>query len=116
MRQGSWQLLLVVALIGVGSNIAQALFAGPNIFGGMSGVDYGLLGYCWVWGWVRKDPVLYVPRVVMIAMVAIMLLSMTGIAQFVGGPAVANAAHVGGLLMGLLLGGYTILVARRDRR
>lgn len=116
MRQGSWQLLLVVVLIGVGSNVAQAAFAGPNIFGGMSGVDYGLLGYCWLWGVVRKDPVLHVPRVVMIAMVAIMLLSMTGITQFVGGPAVANAAHVGGLLMGLLLGAYTMLVSRRDPR
>lgn len=116
LRQGPWQLLLIVLLIGAGSNIAQAAFAGPNIFGGMSGVDYGLLAYCWLWGVLRKDPVLYVPRTVMIAMVAIMLLSMTGISEFMGGPAVANAAHVGGLLMGLLVGGYVMLVTRTGRR
>jgi GlpG protein len=116
LRQGPWQLLLIVVLIGVGSNIAQAAFAGPNIFGGMSGVDYGLLGYCWLWGWVRKDPVLHVPKAVMIAMVAIMLLSMTGITEFMGGPAVANAAHVGGLVMGLLLGAYVMLLTRTGNR
>jgi GlpG protein len=116
LRQGPWQLLLIVLLIGAGSNIAQAAFAGPNIFGGMSGVDYGLLAYCWLWGVLRKDPVLHVPKAVMIAMVAIMLLSMTGISEFMGGPAVANAAHVGGLLMGLLVGGYVMLVTRTGRR
>lgn len=111
-RQGPWQLLLIVVLIGAGSNIAQAAFAGPNIFGGMSGVDYGLLGYCWLWGWLRNDRVLYVPKPVMIAMIALMLLSMTGITEFMGGPSVANAAHVGGLVMGLLLGAYVMLVSR----
>jgi GlpG protein len=116
LRQGPWQLLLIVVLIGVGSNMTQALFAGPNIFGGMSGVDYGLLGYCWLWGWLRKDPVLHVPKAVMIAMVAIMLLSMTGISEFMGGPAVANAAHVGGLIMGLLLGGYVMFLTRPRHR
>lgn len=112
LRQGPWQLLLVVVLIGVGSNIAQAAFAGPQIFGGMSGVDYGLLGYCWLWGWLRRDRVLYVPKTVMIAMIGMMLLSMTGIIEFVGGPSVANAAHVGGFVMGLLLGGYVMLFTR----
>jgi GlpG protein len=116
LRQGPWQLLLIVVLIGVGSNMTQAMFAGPNIFGGMSGVDYGLLGYCWLWGWVRKDPVLHVPKAVMIAMIAIMLLSMTGISEFMGGPAVANAAHVGGLIMGLLLGAYVMFLTRPRRR
>jgi GlpG protein len=113
--QGRWRLLLIVVLIGAGSNIAQAVFAGPNIFGGMSGVDYGLLGYCWLWGWLRKDPVLHVPKPVMIAMLAMMFLSMTGITEIMGIGAVANAAHAGGLIMGLLLGVYVILVLRSER-
>lgn len=112
LRQGPWQLLLIVVLIGVGSNVAQAAFAGPRIFGGMSGVDYGLLGYCWLWGWLRGDRVLYVPKTVLIAMLAMMLLAMTGIIESVGGPAVANAAHVGGFVMGLLLAGYVMLFTR----
>jgi rhomboid protease GlpG len=113
--QGRWRLLLIVVLIGAGSNIAQAVFAGQNIFGGMSGVDYGLLAYCWLWGWLRKDPVLHVAKPVMIAMLAMLLLSMTGITEVMGIGAVANAAHVGGLIMGLLLGIYVILVLRSER-
>jgi len=113
--QGRWRLLLIVVLIGAGSNITQAAFAGQNIFGGMSGVDYGLLGYCWLWGWLRKDPILHVPKPVMIAMLVMMFLSMTGITEVMGIGAVANAAHVGGLLMGLLLGAYVILVLRSER-
>lgn len=113
--QGRWRLLLIVVMIGVGSNITQAAFSGQEIFGGMSGVDYGLLGYCWLWGWLRKDPVLYVPKPVMIAMLAMMVLSMTGVTEVIGLGAVANAAHVGGLLMGLLLGAYEIFVLRAQR-
>jgi GlpG protein len=112
--QGRWRLLLIVILIGVGSNITQAAFSGREIFGGMSGVDYGLLGYCWLWGWLRKDPVLYVQKPVMIAMLAMMVLSMTGFTEALGIGAVANAAHVGGLLMGLLLAAYVILVLRAE--
>jgi GlpG protein len=110
--QGRVRLLGIVLLIGVASNITQAV-AEPSLFGGMSGVVYGLLGYCCIWGWLRRDPILHVPVPVMIAMLAMLLLSMTGIMRVIGVGTIANAAHVGGLVMGSLLALATVLVSKK---
>ena len=37
---------LLFALV---SNLAQYVFGGAAIFGGLSGVLYGLLGHCWLY-------------------------------------------------------------------
>ena len=52
-RQSSWLLAVLVLVIAACSNLAQFCFGGP-MFGGMSGVVYGLLGYIWMRG--KFDP------------------------------------------------------------
>ncbi len=52
MRSGGFWLLGLTLLFGLVSNLAQWWFGGAAIFGGLSGVLYGLLGYsgcisCW---------------------------------------------------------------------
>ena len=47
-EQGNITLLFLVFSIGLASNIAQAIAVKGGLFGGMSGVIYGLLGYCWL--------------------------------------------------------------------
>jgi len=104
LLHGSTRSLCLVGLMGLGSNIAQYLFASNAIFGGMSGVIYGLLGYGWMWSLIQPKRSLHIPRAVLAFMLVWLLLCLFGFASLLGAGSVANAAHVGGLLMGMLLG------------
>jgi GlpG protein len=88
-------LVLVTAMI---SNLAQYFFSGP-MFGGMSGVVYGLLGYIWIRG--KFDPAsgLYLHRTIVVWMIIWFVVCLTGV---IGN--VANAAHGAGLLVGMAWG------------
>ena len=97
-RQGSLVLALLVVATSLATNLAQYAWAGP-MFGGMSGVVYGLLGYVWLRG--RFDPACgyRISRTIVIWMGAWLLICMSG---WVG--PVANAGHAGGLAMGAVWG------------
>ena len=45
---GKWLFLILILITSASSNYAQYAFSGPSIFGGLSGVVYGLLGFCFV--------------------------------------------------------------------
>lgn len=110
--QGSDRMIGIVMVMGLGSNLAQSIYSGANVFGGMSGVIYGLLGYGWAWSTLCPQRSLGIPRALLIFMLASMLLFIFGAANLLGVGAVANAAHVGGLVMGLILGLAAGLIAR----
>lgn len=102
--QGSIRMLGIVMVIGLGSNIAQAIYSPAGIFGGMSGVIYGLLGYTWVWSQMLPQHSLRVPNVIMVFMMVWLVLGFTDFAAWMGAGKVANAAHLGGFIMGLIMG------------
>ena len=97
-RQSSWQLALLVVVIAACSNLGQYFVAGP-VFGGMSGVVYGLLGYIWMRG--KFDPAsgLYVHPSTVTMMIIWFFACFTPII-----PHVANGAHAVGLVMGIAWG------------
>jgi GlpG protein len=111
--RGHLTLLALLVLTGAGGNIAQYLFDGGVMFGGMSGVIYGLLGYAWVWNRVSGAPGLVLPPGLMAVMLGWLLLCMSGLVEAIGFGAIANAAHGAGLALGALLGlGAALLYSR----
>ncbi len=103
-RQGAINLLGLTLLFSLVSNYAQYLFGGPSLFGGLSGVLYGLLGHCWIYQLLAPNPAYRLPRGVLAMMLVWLLLCLSGLVSMIGFGAIANAAHVGGLLIGCLTG------------
>ncbi len=98
-RQPRWLYPAVILLTSFAANTAQYLLGGGNNFGGMSGVVYGLLGYAWIMQKLLPGgrPILSDQ---MFLVFVIMLLAM----ELLASSWIATAAHLGGLLAGLLLG------------
>lgn len=90
-------LFLVASLL---SNTLQYLVSGP-LFGGLSGVVYGVLGYCWL-SQKRQPRFQFPPALVIVALVW-MLLGFTPLPEWAGIGRMANEAHLGGFVAGLLM-------------
>ncbi len=113
-RQGPWVLLGLTLVFSLAANFAQYLWAGPSLFGGLSGVLYGLLGHCWLFQRLAPSAAYRLPPGVLVMMLAWLLICMTGIFELLQFGAIANAAHVGGLLAGCLTGLVGGALARRS--
>ncbi|MGK9064207.1 rhomboid family intramembrane serine protease [Stutzerimonas chloritidismutans] len=114
-RQGAWMLLALTFLFGVVSNLSQYGFGGAGIFGGLSGVLYGLLGHCWLFQKLAPDDAYRLPPGVVVLMLLWLVICLTGLIEVVsfGALAIANAAHVGGLVAGCLTGVIGGVLSRR---
>lgn len=109
---GHGPLVLVVVVTGLLSNVAQALWQPASLFGGLSGVCYGVVAYAWFASRRHGSVAWQLPAGLMPAMLVMLVLFSTGVTEPLG-LHVANAAHWGGLLSGLLLA-TIYLPARRQ--
>lgn len=113
LRQGPWALLGLTLLFSLVSNLAQHYSSGPSLFGGLSGVLYGLLGHIWLYQWLAPDRYFNLPKGVLVMMLIWLVVCMSGVIDTLGLGQIANAAHVGGLLIGCLTGLLGGALARR---
>ena len=113
LRQGRWHLLGLTLLFAAFSNSVQYAFGGPSLFGGLSGVLYGLLGHCWIFQWLAPNPIYRMPRGVLIMMLVWLVLCLSGLVSLLGFGDIANGAHVGGLIVGCFTGLVGGAIARR---
>lgn len=98
---GPYRYAALVLALAIFSNLAQGLMVPHHNFGGMSGVVYGIFGFIWVQMSRAPSRGLAVDGLTSFIMMAWFFAGFTG---QIGGAAVANHAHAGGLLMGLLIG------------
>jgi GlpG protein len=94
-RLGSLYFATFVVVVGALSNAGEYAWSGQPIFGGMSGVNYALIGYCWVRGRFDPSAGIGLDRQSMIWAMIWFAVCFTGLV----GP-IANAAHTGGLVLG----------------
>ncbi len=103
-RLGSVNLFGIYIVSAIASNYCQYAWQGPSIFGGMSGVVYAFMGFIMSAhlcrpGWIASPPI-----AVFGFMILWLIIGMIGSLELIGADAIANGAHVGGLVTGSLLG------------
>ncbi|WP_315313542.1 rhomboid family intramembrane serine protease GlpG [Pantoea vagans] len=97
-RLGSGKLFVIMLISALLSGWLQAKFSGIW-FGGLSGVVYALMGYCWLRGERDPDSGVYLERGLIGFALVWLVIGWFG----VFGLAIANAAHVAGLVVGLAM-------------
>lgn len=102
--KGPWRFLGMVLFIAVASNLAQFYVDGP-LFGGMSGVDFGLFGYLWMKSKFLPEEGFYMPRYVVAQFLVWTLLCLFHV---IGD--IANGAHMVGLAAGMIIALIPLMV------
>jgi GlpG protein len=97
-RKSSLFLFVFIAVSAALSNLAQYFYHGPRFFG-MSGVVYALAGYVWICGKYHRASGLYLDSQSVTFLLIWLVVCFTGLV----GP-IANAAHLVGLVTGMVWG------------
>ena len=100
---GSLAWIVGVIVIAIFSNILQFEIDSNPLFGGLSGVVYGLIGFAWLLPILRKDWPVIVSKPLMIFFMVWLGIGYTQIPESLGLGSIANTAHTIGLFAGLAL-------------
>lgn len=103
-------LMIGILVISIVSNYAQLLMTGP-LFGGLSGVVYGLLGF--VFAFQKHFTNLGVSNGLFYFSLAWLLLGMTNVFAIIGLFNMANTAHLSGLISGFAVYAIYYLINKR---
>ncbi len=118
-RHSSKWLFFFILFTAIISNTAQYLSGFdsqmkviiPQPFGGMSGVVYGLFGYCMILSKYRPKMGIHVPSQLSMMMIFWLFLCLTGL---IGN--IANTAHFAGIITGALIGYLPVVLKKQTNR
>ena len=111
---GHFTFFSLVIFSSIVSNLAQHFLGESSLFGGLSGVIYGLLGYCMIIEFEIKEERYGLPPALYLFMLIWLILGFLGILNLFGFGNVANYAHLGGLISGIIFAMITRYVLIRD--
>ena len=96
--------VFLVLISSICSNFLQYYWTNSSYFGGLSGVIYGLLGYCMILEMESENDRYGLPPALYIFMIVWLLLGFFEVLDIFGFGKVANFAHLGGLVSGMMFG------------
>ena len=99
---GSLIFISLVIFTAISSNSLQFFWNGSSLFGGLSGVIYGLIGFCMIIEMDSSRDIYDIPPGLYMFMVIWMILGFLGLLELFGFGSVANFAHLGGLVSGII--------------
>lgn len=113
---GSLAWVIFAVSVSVASNVGQYLVSQYPLFGGLSGLVYGLIGFAWVMPWLIKGWPSIISKPLMIFFIAWLVLGYTDVFAMFGLGKVANEAHLLGLISGLVCAGVYSVVWKLFKR
>ncbi len=113
---GSVAWLLFTLSVSVVSNVGQYLINGSPLFGGLSGLVYGLVGFAWLMPILVKGWPKIISKPLMVFFTAWLVLGYTDVFAMLGLGNMANEAHLIGLMSGLILAGVYSLYFKVFKR
>jgi GlpG protein len=105
-----------ILIIAIMSNVLQYEISGYPLFGGLSGVVYGVIGFAWLLPLFNKRRPIIISKQLMIFFIVWLAVGYTPFPEMLGLGSIANTAHSIGLLTGLALGVvYWVATKHRQR-
>ena len=96
--------ICIVIFSAIASNSLQYYWTGFPNFGGLSGVVYGLLAFCMILEMESKYQRYDLPPALYLFMIFWLILGFLGILELFTFSKIANFAHLGGLVSGMMFG------------
>jgi len=107
LYDGHFKFIALVIFSSLLANYTQHIFSESSLFGGLSGVIYGMFGYCMIIELETKNERYGLPPAIYLFMLIWMFLGFLGVLTIFGFGNIANYAHLGGLVGGLIFGMVT---------
>ena len=104
LYDGHIKFISLVVFSSLAANYTQYIFSESSLFGGLSGVIYGMFGFCMIIELETKNERYGLPPAIYLFMLVWMLLGFLGILTIFGFGSIANYAHLGGLVAGIIFG------------